>query len=108
MIAQAEQLLQRGSSVTSSLLPAIFAIFGQWHLTEAQLDALEHAFRFDDRTAVSFLPLDLVFTGLGQFLIHLGDEETGELVFVEVIGESRERLLNYRLPKGVGIARRCT
>ena len=32
------------------------------------------------------------------------DEETGELVFVEVIGESRERLLNYRLPKGVGIA----
>ncbi len=32
------------------------------------------------------------------------DEETGELVFVEVIGESRDRLLNYRLPKGVGIA----
>jgi len=32
------------------------------------------------------------------------DEETGELVFVEVIGSSRERLLNYRLPKGVGIA----
>jgi GAF domain-containing protein len=32
------------------------------------------------------------------------DEDTEELVFVEVIGESRERLLNYRLPKGVGIA----
>jgi GAF domain-containing protein len=32
------------------------------------------------------------------------DEETGELVFVEVIGEAREKLLNYRLPKGVGIA----
>ncbi len=27
MIAQAEQLLQRGSSVTSSLLPAIFRYF---------------------------------------------------------------------------------
>jgi hypothetical protein len=36
MIAQAEQLLQRGSSVTSALLPAIFAIFGQWRLTGAQ------------------------------------------------------------------------
>ena len=36
MIAQAEQLLQRGSSVTSSLLPAIFAIFSQWRLTGAQ------------------------------------------------------------------------
>lgn len=32
------------------------------------------------------------------------DEETGELVFVEVIGDAREKLLNYRLPKGVGIA----
>ncbi len=36
MIAQAEKLLQRGSSVTSSLLPAIFAIFSQWRLTGAQ------------------------------------------------------------------------
>ncbi|MEE4216111.1 MAG: MbcA/ParS/Xre antitoxin family protein [Xanthomonadales bacterium] len=36
MIAQAEQLLQRRSSVTSSLLPAIFAIFSQWRLTGAQ------------------------------------------------------------------------
>ena len=36
MIAQAEQLLQRGSSVTSSLLPAIFRIFSQWRLTGAQ------------------------------------------------------------------------
>ncbi|MGD2026378.1 MAG: GAF domain-containing protein [Anaerolineales bacterium] len=32
------------------------------------------------------------------------DEETGELVFVEVIGEAREKLLNYRLAKGQGIA----
>ncbi len=36
MNAQAEQLLQRGPSVTSSLLPAIFAIFSQWHLTGTQ------------------------------------------------------------------------
>ena len=36
MIAQAEQLLQRGSSVNSSLLPAIFNIFSQWKLTGAQ------------------------------------------------------------------------
>jgi GAF domain-containing protein len=32
------------------------------------------------------------------------DEESGDLVFVEVIGESREKLLNYRLPRGQGIA----
>lgn len=36
MSAQAEQLLQRGSGVTRSLLPAIFAIFSEWHLTGAQ------------------------------------------------------------------------
>ncbi len=36
MLAQAEQLLQRGSSVSGSLLPAIFAIFKQWKLTGAQ------------------------------------------------------------------------
>lgn len=36
MIAQAEQLLQHGSGVAGSLLPAIFAIFSQWHLTGAQ------------------------------------------------------------------------
>ena len=36
MIAQAEQLLQRGSNVTSSLLPAIFTIFSQWRLTGTQ------------------------------------------------------------------------
>ena len=36
MIAQTEQLLQRGSRVTSSLLPTIFSIFSQWHLTGAQ------------------------------------------------------------------------
>lgn len=36
MIAQAEQLLQRGSKVTGALLPAIFNIFSQWRLTGAQ------------------------------------------------------------------------
>ena len=36
-------------------------------------------------------------------MINVG-EETGELVFIEVIGDAREKLLNYRLPKGVGIA----
>ena len=36
MIAQAEQLLQRGPGVNRALLPAIFAIFSQWHLTGAQ------------------------------------------------------------------------
>lgn len=32
------------------------------------------------------------------------DEDTGELVFVEVIGDARDKLLNFRLPKGQGIA----
>ena len=36
MIAKAEQLLQRGSKVSSLLLPAIFNIFSQWSLTGAQ------------------------------------------------------------------------
>ena len=36
MIAQAEQILQRGPAVAGSLLPAIFTIFGQWSLTGAQ------------------------------------------------------------------------
>ena len=36
MIAQALQLLGRGSGVAGSLLPAIFAIFSQWRLTGAQ------------------------------------------------------------------------
>ena len=40
MTAQAEQLLQRGSAVTGSLLPAIFNIFGQWSLTGTQQMAL--------------------------------------------------------------------
>ena len=36
MAARAEQLLQRSSSVSNSLLPAIFNIFRQWRLSGAQ------------------------------------------------------------------------
>ena len=36
MPAQAEQLLQRGSSLTGSLLPSIFNVFSQWRLTGSQ------------------------------------------------------------------------
>ena len=36
--------------------------------------------------------------------LSLLDDSTGDLVFVEVIGDSRDKLLNYRLPKGQGIA----
>ena len=36
MIAQAEQLRQRGSGVVQALLPALFKIFSQWHLTGTQ------------------------------------------------------------------------
>jgi GAF domain-containing protein len=32
------------------------------------------------------------------------DDETGELVYVEVIGVSRDKLLNHRLEKGLGLA----
>lgn len=46
--------------------------------------------------------LDAVESDNGSLLLL--DEDTGELVFVEVIGQSRERLLNYRLPQGVGVA----
>ena len=35
-MAQVHQLLQRGSAVSSSLLPVIFNIFSQWGLTGAQ------------------------------------------------------------------------
>ena len=36
--------------------------------------------------------------------LMLVDEETHELVFVEVIGEARDTLLHFRLPEGQGIA----
>jgi GAF domain-containing protein len=46
--------------------------------------------------------LDAVESENGSLLLL--DEETRELVFVEVIGESRDKLLNYRLPQGTGVA----
>lgn len=46
--------------------------------------------------------LDAVDSENGSLLLL--DEESGELVFVEVIGEARESLMHYHLPKGVGIA----
>ena len=36
--------------------------------------------------------------------LMLLDEETGELVFVEVIGDARDKLLNFRLEPGLGVA----
>lgn len=36
MTVNAEQLLQRGPSVTRALLPAIFNIFSEWHLKGVQ------------------------------------------------------------------------
>lgn len=36
--------------------------------------------------------------------LQLVDQQTGELVFVEVQGPNREQLLGYRLPPGEGIA----
>lgn len=36
--------------------------------------------------------------------LMLLDEDTGELVFVEVIGEAQQRLVNKRLPREAGIA----
>ncbi|MBN2045930.1 MAG: GAF domain-containing protein [Anaerolineales bacterium] len=36
--------------------------------------------------------------------LMLLDEDTGELVFVEVIGEAQDRLVNKRLPREAGIA----
>jgi len=36
--------------------------------------------------------------------LMLLDDETGELVFVDVLGQSREQLIGYRLPPGEGIA----
>ncbi|MBT3239901.1 MAG: GAF domain-containing protein [Chloroflexi bacterium] len=39
--------------------------------------------------------------------LGLLDERTGDLVFVEVLGQSRDKLLNLKLPKGQGIAHWC-
>ena len=42
--------------------------------------------------------------GASDGSLLLRDEETEELVFAVVHGESRDRLTNYRLPRGKGIA----
>ena len=46
--------------------------------------------------------LDAVDSENGALLLL--DDETSELVFVEVIGVARDKLLNYRLEKGLGVA----
>lgn len=46
--------------------------------------------------------LDAVNSDNGSLLLE--DEDSGELVFVEVIGPSRDVLLGYRLQKGIGVA----
>ncbi len=45
--------------------------------------------------------LDAVDSRNGSLLLL--DEDSGELVFVDVIGVSRENLLSYRLPPGTGV-----
>jgi GAF domain-containing protein len=46
--------------------------------------------------------LDAVDSDNGSLMLL--DDETGDLVFVEVVGNARDKLLNFRLPKGQGIA----
>jgi GAF domain-containing protein len=46
--------------------------------------------------------LDAVDSENGALLLL--DDESGELVFVEVIGPARKKLLNYRLDKDLGVA----
>lgn len=48
--------------------------------------------------------LDAVDSENGSLMLL--DEDTGELVFVEVIGAARDKLLHYRLAKGLGVAGR--
>lgn len=46
--------------------------------------------------------LDAVDSDDGSLMLL--DDESGDLVFVEVVGNTRDKLLNFRLPKGQGIA----
>lgn len=50
------------------------------------------------------LMLAIEAVGSENGTLMLVDEDTRELVFVEVIGEAREKLLHYRLAEGDGIA----
>lgn len=78
---------------------ALTALVNLQHNIE-KIDAKTNVFRLIHNILAS--SLDAVESDDGSLLLL--DEETGELVFVEVIGQSRERLLNYRLPQGVGVA----
>jgi GAF domain-containing protein len=66
----------------------------------AVIDENTNAFHLIHKILLS--ALDAVESENGSLLLL--DEETGELVFVEVIGASRDKLLNYRLARGLGIA----
>lgn len=46
--------------------------------------------------------LNAVEAGNGSLLLL--DDETGELVYVDVVGAAREKLLNRRMEKGLGLA----
>jgi GAF domain-containing protein len=50
------------------------------------------------------LSLAMEAVGAENGTLMLLDEETSELVFVAVIGDARDQLMHYRLPKDVGIA----
>jgi GAF domain-containing protein len=74
------------------------------------LSSLQHSISQIDNTTNAYnlvnqvlqYALDAVDSENGS--LSLLDEEKGDLVFVTVIGETREKLLNYRLPKGQGVS----
>ena len=61
--------------------------------------------------------LEGLFQQLLQLVLHasdtehgsmlLLDEKAGELQFVEVVGDTRERLMNYRIDRNTGIVGQC-
>lgn len=73
------------------------------------LVSLQHSVeRIDKNTNVFELIHKILESALGAVesdngSLMLLDEETSELVFVEVIGKTRDTLLNFRIPKGQGI-----
>ena len=74
------------------------------------LSSLQHSISQIDHTTNAYnlvnqvlqYALDAVDSENGS--LALLDEEKGDLVFVTVIGETRQKLLNYRLPKGQGVS----
>jgi GAF domain-containing protein len=81
--------LQHALTALVNLQQSIAQISSQTNVFQLIYDILDSA-------------LEAVESENGSLLLM--DEDTKELVFVEVIGESRDRLLNYRLPQGVGVA----